>query len=280
MGTSERPLFFYPRPILGEAMKTWRLIIDSQPLPGSRNMAIDEYLLLSLPEKETVVRFYRWEKPTASLGRGQKVEQVLDLEGCRRLGVDVVRRPTGGKLVLHHQEVTYSICSGDTATFTDTLAGSYRLISLGLIEGLKLVGLDAVLAPYTEAAYSRSVWPCFARPAQNEVVVAGKKIIGSAQRRLGTRFLQHGSIPLAPQSDWLRQISRLEDASLPLAMISVEEALGRAMTFELMVPLLVEGLKRFFQVEFEISQLTDIEAKKVESLERLRYANPAWTFNP
>jgi lipoate-protein ligase A len=260
-------------------MKTWRLIIDSQPLPGFRNMAIDEYLLLSLPEEKTVVRFYRWEKPTASLGRGQKVARVLDLEACRRLGVDVVRRPTGGKLVLHHQEVTYSICSSDTAIFTDTLAGSYRLISLGLIEGLKLVGLAAVLAPYTEATYSRSVWPCFARPAQNEVVVAGKKIIGSAQRRLGTRFLQHGSIPLAPQSEWLRKISRLEDASLPLEMISVEEALGQPMTFELMVPLLVEGLKRFFQIEWEISQLTESEAKEVENLERLRYANPAWTFH-
>ncbi len=260
-------------------MKTWRLIIHNQPFSGARNMAIDEFLFLSLPEKNaTTLRFYSWEKPTASLGQGQLVERVLDLDACRRLGVDVVRRPTGGKLVLHHQEITYALCSTDTELFTDSLASSYRLISMGLMEGLRLLGLHPELSGPADTSYSRGNLPCFALPAQDEVVIAGRKIIGSAQRRLGSRFLQHGSLPLRPQEDWLRQISRLEDTAKPLRMISLEEALGRPVSFEEIVPFLARGLADFFQVQLERSELTSAEMKEVAFIEKARYANDAWTF--
>ena len=96
-------------------MKTWALIVDESPLPGSWNMAVDDYLFRSLGEEpQTTVRFYSWLKPTASLGYSQKVERVLDLEYCKQNGIDVVRRITGGKMVLHFRELTYSVRSSES----------------------------------------------------------------------------------------------------------------------------------------------------------------------
>jgi lipoyl(octanoyl) transferase len=95
-------------------MKTWSLIVEPKPLPGSRNMAVDEHLFrLAMAEPRTFLRFYQWQRPTASLGYSQDPDKVVDLDFCRRNGVDVVRRMTGGKLVLHHREVTYAVASSD-----------------------------------------------------------------------------------------------------------------------------------------------------------------------
>ncbi len=260
-------------------MKTWDLVIHATPLPGPTNMAVDEFLFHSLPaEPHTVLRFYTWRAPTVSLGQGQNVAQVLNLEACRQLGIEVVRRITGGKLVLHHQEITYSLCSNDPSIFTDTLSGSYRLISSGLMAGLKKLGLRPELASATEASYARGLLPCFAQPARNEVTVGGKKIIGSAQRRLGSRFLQHGSIPLKPQTDLLRRITPVEATAGPLKMISLEEALGRSVSFEEVLPFFIAGMAEFFQVEFKPKTLSQEEWGKIEIIERERYARLSWTI--
>ncbi|MGB6338672.1 MAG: hypothetical protein WBF32_02770, partial [Candidatus Aminicenantaceae bacterium] len=100
-------------------MKEWDLIIDDTLFDGSWNMAVDEYLYQSLTEEaHTIVRFYAWKNPTVSLGYSQKVLEVADVEFCKKHGIDIVRRMTGGKLVLHHKEVTYSLASSDTEVFT------------------------------------------------------------------------------------------------------------------------------------------------------------------
>lgn len=260
-------------------MNSWDLVINTTPLPGTTNMAVDEYLFLSLPATpHTVLRFYTWRVPTVSLGRGQDIARALDLDACRQLGVEVVRRITGGKLVLHHQEITYSLCSNDLSIFPDTLSGSYRLISLGLMEGLKALGLLPELASSTEKSYSRGSLPCFAQPAQNEVTVGGRKIIGSAQRRWGSRFLQHGSIPLKPQGDLLRRITRLEATAVPLKMTSLEEALGRPVSFAEALPFFVAGIAGFFQVALRPRTLSKEEWGKIEIIERQRYASLSWTM--
>jgi lipoate-protein ligase A len=242
-------------------------------------MAVDEYLFTKLTgEPGTYLRFYTWKHPTASVGYSQNVNRVADIEFCRKNGVDVVRRLTGGKLVLHHREITYSLCSSDTDTFSKTVGESYRLISLGLMKGLERMGLNPVLADAPPQDYSRGILPCFAHPARNEVEVAGKKIIGSAQKRVGERFLQQGSIPVENDETLLQSVSALPPAENVLRIVSLTEALGRTVSFDWAVNYFVEGLSEFFQVSFQKLGFSAEEMEKIKGIEAARYANPDWTF--
>ncbi len=259
-------------------MKSWRLIVDRTPLPGALNMAVDEVLFRSLgAEPETVLRFYRWARPTASLGYSQSAERVLDLDYCRRNGIDVVRRITGGKIVLHDREVTYSIASSDTAIFSATLADSYRLISLALVRGLAKMGLTAGLAGPAPETYRKGGLPCFAYPARDEIEIQGRKIVGSAQKRLGGRFLQHGSIPLESDEEILKKISLLGEPNAEMKMISLSEALGRTVEFEWAVERLVEGMAEFFGVALRSQPLSSEESSAAVELQKKKYENEAWT---
>lgn len=241
-------------------------------------MAVDEFLFRSLPDgPETSVRFYRWARPTASLGYSQEVSRVVDADFCRHNGIDIVRRITGGKLVLHHQEVTYSIASSDTGTFTVNLGESYRLISRGLMSGLALMGLEVLLAGPPPQAYLRGTLPCFSHPGLDEVEWNGKKIIGSAQKRVGAKFLQHGSIPLDKDEPLLRSVSFLDRETAALRMTSLSEALGRPADFAGAVKPLLAGLEDFFGVEFAPLAFTDEDRTAIRRIQESRYANPDWT---
>ena len=243
-------------------------------------MAVDEYLFRTLSvEPRTAVRFYQWIRPTASLGYGQNPAKVVDLEFCRSNGVDVVRRITGGKLVLHYREATYALVSSDKETFTATLGGSYKLISRGLVNGLAAMGLSAVLADQAPPFYARGTMPCFSHPAQDEVEIAGRKIIGSAQKRIGDRFLQHGSIPLSGDEDLLKAVSFLRGDPSPIRMTSLSEALGRPVEFGETAWRLAEGLASFFQVDFEPIVFESSALKAIEDLRRRKYASDAWTLS-
>jgi lipoate-protein ligase A len=261
-------------------MTEWSLMIDPAPQSGPWNMAVDEYLFRSVGEgAATVVRFYRWARPTASLGYSQEIDKVLDLEFCRRRGIDVVRRMTGGKLVLHDREVTYSVCSSEVSAFSATLADSYRLISRALILGLEKMGLSAELAGSPPAAYGRGLMPCFSYPARDEIEVDGRKLIGSAQKRAGASFLQHGSIPLEAEPERLRRVASAAGRSAELRALSLSEALGRKVTFEWAVRRFVQGFEEFFQARFRPRALSDVEREEVRRVEQARYANPQWTYS-
>ncbi|MEW5933385.1 MAG: biotin/lipoate A/B protein ligase family protein, partial [Bacillota bacterium] len=121
----------------------WRLIRDGYH-DGATNMAVDEAIMLAHARGEVppTLRFYGWRPPALSLGYAQKAEREVDLEACRRAGVDVVRRPTGGRAVLHDREVTYSVVIS-TALFPGSVVETYRRLSAGLVEGLRLLGLQA-----------------------------------------------------------------------------------------------------------------------------------------
>lgn len=260
-------------------MKKWSLIVDKEPLPGSWNMAVDDYLFRSLGEKpQTTVRFYSWENPTASLGYSQKADKVLDVQYCQNNGIDVVRRITGGKMVLHFREVTYSICSSDSSVFTDKLSDSYRLISEALMKGLEKMGLDSVLAEESPSSYARGNLPCFSYPARNEVEVNEKKIIGSAQKRVGSTFIQHGSIPLEDDRDLLRKISFLEESEEDVRLISLSQALGEEVKFDWAVDLFIAGISDYFRVELVPRSLAENERETVSQIQRERYNNANWTF--
>lgn len=232
-------------------MTTWHYILEKEPLSGARNMAVDEFLFLKARERgETFLRFYRWSRPTVSLGFSQDAAEVVAAEACRIQGVDIVRRITGGKLVLHHEELTYAVASADTSIFPPTVRESYRLISRALMEGLENMGLSPRLAGNTPHDYIRGAVPCFAHPARDEIEIAGKKIIGSAQKRTGPAFLQHGSLPLKKTEDLLKAVSRGTEGR-PVHMISLSEALGRPVDFFWAAERLADGFRKVFAADLK-----------------------------
>ena len=257
--------------------KSWRLLIDREPGRGSWNMAVDDYLFQSLErESGTCLRFYSWIRPTVSLGYSQDPARVLDVEGCRSRGIDVVRRITGGKLVLHDREVTYALCSDDTELFSDNLTESYRRISQGLMRGLECMGLDPRLAGSPPSAYARSDLPCFSYPARDEIEVRARKIVGSAQKRKGPCFLQHGSIPLLPDDGKLRRILPQQEQRERIRSISLSEALGRTIDFFGAVTQLSRGLAEFFGVTLQPWNLSPPIRREITRLEKRRHADPEW----
>jgi lipoate-protein ligase A len=260
--------------------KEWLLIVDRVPLSGSWNMAVDDYLFHSLPElPRTYIRFYRWQRPTVSLGYSQNIRRVVDLKYCEEQGIDIVRRMTGGKLVLHHKEVTYSISSSDAETFTLKLSDSYRLISEALMRGLQRMGLKPCLADAPPDSYLRGNLPCFSYPARNEVEVSGKKIIGSAQKRAGSKFIQHGSIPLEEDEGLLDSVSFLRGEKSLSRMTSLSRALGKEVSFDWAVEHFISGISEFFGVELRPKIFDDAEKRAISSIEKERYANRDWTYN-
>jgi lipoate-protein ligase A len=186
----------------------WKFI-DSGPNLGIYNMSVDEELLARAQAGggNPVLRFYGWEPPAVSIGRFQKIEDAVNAAACRHHGFDIVRRITGGRAVLHRQELTYSIVSRtDTPLFPHTVLGTYKVIAAGLLAGLKNLGIHAEMVSrsdrHAHLVKKGSKDPaCFSSPSWYEIVVNNKKIIGSAQRRLSGAFLQHGSILIGYDPD-------------------------------------------------------------------------------
>ncbi|MFN2637067.1 MAG: biotin/lipoate A/B protein ligase family protein [Gemmatimonadaceae bacterium] len=141
---------------------------------------------------ETVFSVYGWERPTLSLGRNQPANGRYDLNRIRAADVDIVRRPTGGRAILHHREATYSV----TAPLEpkDSLRETYGRINHILVSGLARLGIRASFAAPKLRASAPSTRPCFETPAEGELVADGRKLVGSAQWRDEDALLQHGSI--------------------------------------------------------------------------------------
>jgi lipoyl(octanoyl) transferase len=260
-------------------MRPWKLLVDPAPLPGDWNMAVDELLFRRAETGvATYLRFYQWDRPTASLGYSQVTAKVIDVEFCRRRGIGIVRRPTGGKVVLHSREVTYAVASSDASVFTETLRDSYRLISRALMRGLELMGLVPGMAETSPEAYVRGTMPCFALPARDEIEIGGRKIIGSAQKRTGAAFLQHGSIPLEKDEGLLAAVTAPAATPDGAGMTSLREALGRPVEFGWAVERFCRGVTEFFGVGLEPFELGPEDHEAVRDIRDSRYATDAWTF--
>ncbi len=170
----------------------WRLLL-APPRSGAENMARDSALQARAARTgETVFSIYTWTRPTLSLGRHQPAAGLYDTDKLRRGNVDVVRRPTGGRAILHDREVTYSVTAPakDAAPLRET----YSRINRILLDGLRRLGIDAELASPAGRASAPSVRPCFDAPGEGELVARGRKLVGSAQWRNEGALLQHGSI--------------------------------------------------------------------------------------
>jgi lipoyl(octanoyl) transferase len=171
--------------------RAWRLIIDG-PVPGAMNMALDRAVLAcrEAGESPPTLRLYRWEVPTVTLGRFQPIEQV-DLDACVRRGFDVVRRPTGGRGVLHDDELTYSIVAATEDGVPRGVAASYRHLSAALAEAYRRLGVGAELTARQRGV--RGAGACYLHATQADLSVGAAKLSGSAQVWKDDAVLQHGS---------------------------------------------------------------------------------------
>jgi lipoyl(octanoyl) transferase len=206
----------------------WQLLAEAEGRTGADNMAVDQSLLeQSAQSGAAFLRLYRWSPPCLSFGRNEPTRRY-DHDAIARLGIDVVRRPTGGRAVWHDREVTYAVAA-PVAAF-GSLRESYRAIHARLAVGLQQMGVPASLSPDPGARFQLAGGACFACTVGGEVVVRGRKLIGSAQLRHGSAFLQHGSILLEGSQDVVAAVSRQPSAVSSHTTLAGE--LGRSVTFD------------------------------------------------
>jgi lipoate-protein ligase A len=235
---------------------TWKLIVDGT-MDGARNMAIDAALLDEVEKSDspkTIVRFYGWSIPTISLGRNQQINKAVDVEFCRTNGIDIVHRPTGGRAVLHDDELTYAVVSNDTDQFGESIYANYKRVSEALCLAYNRIGVPAVLAPETRKLSpmaNEGDPPCFLSTSRYELMALGRKIVGSAQRRLRRSFLQHGSMPITCDREALARATRLLDTGLlEHEMAGVAEFLTQRPTLEQLRGTFVRAFQDYFSIEF------------------------------
>jgi lipoate-protein ligase A len=173
----------------------------------SRDLAIlDEVAKAAAPP---TLRFYTWSPPALSLGYFQQAEDVADIEACRRLGIEIVRRPTGGRALLHHRELTYSVAVPEGHPLIPTaVLPAYKFLSSAIINGLSLLGVEADLSAGENRGRGKAPGSCFDTPSAYEIQIGGKKVVGSAQLRRNGALLQHGSILLELSLDLYRHVLR------------------------------------------------------------------------
>jgi len=261
----------------------WRLILDDAH-PGAWNMAVDEALVEAVDAGSSppLLRLYRWRPPCLSLGFSQPYE-VADAAFCAAHGVDVVRRPTGGRAVLHHLELTYSVLAPlGRGPFSHDLQAAYRTICRALVAGFGKLGVPAGLSDEPEGGHisPTEVIPCFIGPAEGEVVALGRKLVGSAMRRQGGSILQHGSI--LEGWDGSLQAGSLglpDDVSLRSAVVTLSDLLGAPPRPEVLAEAIAAGFAETVGVGFVPSGLTSEEAARAALLERERYGHPRWTVH-
>jgi lipoyl(octanoyl) transferase len=196
----------------------WHLWLDDTPRPGWRNMALDLALLeRSGRTGESWLRLYQWSPHCLSFGRHEPATRRYDRGRIGSLGLDLVRRPTGGRAVWHGRELTYAIAMPSREL--GDLREAYLAIHGMLANALRRLGADAGLAPRSEPT-GVGAGACFARPAGGEVLVQGRKVVGSAQLREGDALLQHGSILLEDDQSLVGEVTRGSpppDLAAPLA---------------------------------------------------------------
>ncbi|WP_079908693.1 biotin/lipoate A/B protein ligase family protein [Paenibacillus sp. 32352] len=275
---------------------TWRFISSGLQHPAY-NMAVDEAILIAHSEGKSgpTVRFYGWNPPTLSIGYFQKSEEV-HFEQLQKEGLGFVRRPTGGRAVLHDKELTYSIIVSESYPgIPSGVTEAYRVLSEGLLLGFQKLGLDAQmvhLATEEEKSKYASMGSaaCFDSPSWYELVVEGRKIAGSAQTRQKQVVLQHGSILLDMDTDQLFRVLQFKNERIQarlkqqftqkaVAINDICSELGRApVQLQDVERAFREGMAEGLNVELEESGLTEYELSLVEQLMADKYANDEWNL--
>jgi lipoate-protein ligase A len=268
----------------GQSCENWRLLTDL-PLSGPRNMARDEALLraVGIGDAPVTLRLYAWNPPTLSLGFGQPLNDA-DLRHLDARGWGLVRRMTGGRAILHTDELTYSLTvPAGHSLAAGSVIESYRRISGALAAAVRSLGVAPQAERATERGGGSAV--CFETPSHYELTINGRKLVGSAQARKFGGLLQHGALPLT--GDLGRIVDGLafpDEAARATARAAVRarattlsEAAGRIVTWAAAAAALVGAIERVFDVVLVPSVWTAEEASVADTLERDIYATPAWT---
>lgn len=246
----------------------WRLICDGE-FSGAWNMARDEALLKAQDESTfPVLRFYRWDPACVSLGR---LQQRFDFSRLADLPFDVVRRPTGGRAVLHAQEVTYSAVIHESKLPDEArnVIGAYQWLSAGFIEGLRSLGVQARLSSLRSRR--TSLENCFQSSAQCDFLVDGRKLVGAAQFRENGTVLQHGSILLSVNRDaWMRAIGG------DMSGVASLQQLGVSHSSDEVIAALVEGMAQVNGISFHDSRLSKRELEVAACLHTHKYFQDDW----
>jgi lipoate-protein ligase A len=261
-------------------------------------MAVDEAVLIAHGEGRVppTVRFYGWNPATLSIGYFQKAEEEVDFDALRKHGIGFVRRPTGGRAVLHDRELTYSIIVSEAYPgMPTTVNEAYRVLSEGLVFGFRNLGLQAEMVSLASeeekqkyAAASSAA--CFDSPSWYELVVEGRKVAGSAQTRQKGVVLQHGSILLDMDADLLFELLRFPNERVKqrlresfdrkaVAINDVCRSIGRpALTLEQAEAAFRTGIADGLGVQLEEGELTPYERELADQLVREKYGNKEWNL--
>jgi lipoate-protein ligase A len=241
-------------------------------------MAVDVALARTLPPGEGVLRIYEWSRPTVSFGRNQPARERFERVLADRTDVDVVRRPTGGREVLHDRELTYSIVAPLGTPARGRLAPryAYGAITDAIAEALQALGVSAHVSPAAGRVPALESGPCFAAPGVGEIEVEGRKLVGSAQVRIGNALLQHGSLPLRPP---IVDVPGLEFGGISVAEVLPAGPPGgesRAL-FDRLACALEAAVSAGFPGDWSRGGLTDAESEVAKALLPY-YESPSWTW--
>lgn len=256
-------------------------------------MAVDEAILQAHAAGEVppTIRFYGWRPAAVSLGYAQRAAAEIDLDTCRTRSIDVVRRLTGGRAVLHDAELTYSVVVSESHPGVPaTITAAYRWFSGGLLAGLRRLGVDAAMS-VPRAAYGHSQRPrhasaaCFDAPADYELTCEGRKLAGSAQVRKSGIILQHGSLLLSFDAALVASLLRVPDdtreamaAMLAARAVSLEEVMGRVPAWQELTAALAAGFGEALEAELVPGELTAAEEKMSKVLAAEKYGQDSWNL--
>ncbi|MFA5843525.1 MAG: lipoate--protein ligase family protein [Coriobacteriia bacterium] len=244
----------------------WRLL-SHEARDGAWNMAVDEVLLSGKAEGSSppTLRLYAWEKPTVSLGRFQALDGI-DIEACEEFGVAIVRRPTGGRGVLHDDEVTYAVVAGTADGVPRGTAASYRHVSGGLVAAYRILG---VAADITRRPRGGDAAACYLHSTTADLSLGVAKLSGSAQRWQGDTCVQHGSFVRTRDVLLEGRVFRLDPdgiSKLARTTATLADALGEAPALDVVRDAVVAGFEYSLGVRLEPGCLSDDEEEKALTL--------------
>jgi lipoyl(octanoyl) transferase len=262
------------------------------PARGTWNMAVDEAILEHAQEHRDdsppTLRLFAWDPACLSLGHAQPFTDV-DVARLQDRGWEVVRRATGGRAILHTDELTYSVIgSAEESVLAGGVLESYNRLAQALLLALKNIGLPVQMKePVGQASNVTSTTNpvCFEVPSTYEITVSGKKLIGSAQARKKEAVLQHGSLPLTGDLTRICQVLAFENESaradaskrLLARATTVETALGRAISWETAAQAFIHAFEAQLGICLENGELSKSESRRAEELVREKYDHLSWT---
>jgi len=247
---------------------TWRLLIDDGPAEGAWNMALDRAVQLACDARlvPPTLRLYSWRRPTVTLGRFQNaagVDRIL----CAERGIDVVRRFTGGRGVLHDDEVTYSLVAGIVDGIPKGTAASYRMLCDGLVEAYRLLGVEASLTARPRGSGSSAA--CYLHATAADLSLGAMKLSGSAQVWSGVTVLQHGSFVISRDVALEARVFRLSESDserLAVETATLEDSLGVRPSREQILAAVHNGVARGLGIRFVRGEVTAEERAQASRL--------------